>query len=342
MNVRRPHEGDQLTDIIEARFEVLDERFRSCGGDSRIERLYTGCRWTEGPAYFAAGRYVIFSDIPNDRILRWDETTGVTGVFSHPAGYANGHTVDRQGRLVSCEQGTRRVTRTEHDGSVTVLADRYRGQRFNSPNDVVERAGGSIWFTDPSYGINSDYEGHKAQSEIGACHVYRVRPGRDVQIVADDFTGPNGLAFSPDERQLYIADSEDKHIRRFDISEGDDAVLSGGEVFATCDAGVFDGLRLDDAGVSGRRPTTACTASTRTARCSGSCSSPRSWPTSRSAASSATRCSCAPRPPCTRSGSTSPEPNTPAERIMGLWWRRGRATGGTRRCRVWTCCTRGS
>jgi gluconolactonase len=245
---RTPHEGDHVTDIIEARFEVLDERFRSCGGDSLIERLYTGCRWTEGPAYFAAGRYVVFSDIPNDRILRWDETTGAVGVFRHPAGYANGHTVDRQGRLVSCEHGTRRVTRTEHDGSVTVLADRYRDQRFNSPNDVVERADGSIWFTDPSYGINSDYEGHKAQSEIGACHVYRVRPGRDVQIVADDFTGPNGLAFSADERQLYIADSEDKHIRRFDVREGDDAVLSGGEVFATCDAGVFDGLRLDDAG----------------------------------------------------------------------------------------------
>jgi gluconolactonase len=160
-----------VTDIIEARFEVLDERFRSCGGDSRIERLHTGCRWTEGPAYFAAGRYVIFSDIPNDRILRWDETTGAVGVFRQPAGYANGHTVDRQGRLVSCEHGTRTVTRTEHDGSVTVLAERYRGQRFNSPNDVVERADGSIWFTDPSYGIDSDYEGHKAQSEIGAANV---------------------------------------------------------------------------------------------------------------------------------------------------------------------------
>jgi gluconolactonase len=238
-----------VTDIIEARFEVLDERFRSCGGDSRIERLHTGCRWTEGPAYFAAGRYVIFSDIPNDRILRWDETTGAVGVFRQPAGYANGHTVDRQGRLVSCEHGTRSVTRTEHDGSVTVLAERYRGQRFNSPNDVVERADGSIWFTDPSYGIDSDYEGHKAQSEIGAANVYRVRlPGRDVQVVADDFAGPNGLAFSADERQLYIADSRERHIRRFDVSAGDEAALSGGEVFATSDAGAFDGLRLDDAG----------------------------------------------------------------------------------------------
>jgi gluconolactonase len=237
-----------VTDIIEARFKVLDERFRSCGGDSRIERLYTGCRWTEGPAYFAAGRYIIFSDIPNDRTLRWDETSGVVGVFRQPAGYANGHTVDRQGRLVSCEHGTRRVTRTEHDGSVTVLAGQYRGQRFNSPNDVVESSDGSIWFTDPSYGIDSDYEGHKAPSEIGACHVYRVRPGQDAQVVADDFTGPNGLAFSADERHLYIADSRERHIRRFEVGAGDDASLSGGDLFATCDAGAFDGLRLDDAG----------------------------------------------------------------------------------------------
>jgi gluconolactonase len=238
-----------VTDIIETRFEVLDERFRSVRGDQRIERLHAGCRWTEGPAYFPAGRYLVFSDIPNDRILRWDETTGAVGVFRQPAGYANGHAVDRQGRLVSCEHGGRRVTRTEHDGSITVLADRYRGRRLNSPNDVVERADGSIWFTDPSYGIDSDYEGHKAPGEIGACHVYRVRPpARDVRIVADDFTGPNGLAFSADERQLYIADSREKHIRRFDVSADADATLSGGDVFATCDAGAFDGIRLDDAG----------------------------------------------------------------------------------------------
>jgi gluconolactonase len=238
-----------VTDTIETQFEVLDERFRSVKGDKRIERLHTGCRWTEGPAYFPAGRYLVFSDIPNDRIVRWDETTGVVGVFRQPAGYANGHTVDRQGRLVSCEHGGRRVTRTEHDGSITVIADRYAGQRFNSPNDVVERADGSIWFSDPSYGIDSDYEGHKAPSEIGACHVYRVRPpGRDARIVADDFTGPNGLAFSADERQLYIADSREKHIRRFAVSADEDASLSGGELFATCDAGAFDGIRLDDAG----------------------------------------------------------------------------------------------
>jgi gluconolactonase len=236
-----------VLDNVKTRFEVIDERFRRTDGDGWMQRLYTGCRWTEGAAYFAAGRYLVFSDIPNDRMLRWDETTDVVGVFRQPAGYANGHTVDRQGRLVSCEHGNRRVTRTEPDGSVTVLADRYDGKRLNSPNDVVERADGSIWFTDPSYGIDSDYEGHKAPSEIGACHVYRIAPRTgEVSIVADDFERPNGLAFSLDERRLYIADTRRKHIRVFDVA--DDATLAGGEVFATCDAGSFDGIRLDDTG----------------------------------------------------------------------------------------------
>jgi gluconolactonase len=239
--------GASVIDNVKTRFEVIDERFKRTDGDGWMQRLHTGCRWTEGPAYFAAGRYLVFSDIPNDRMLRWDETTGAVGVFRQPAGYANGHTVDRQGRLVSCEHGNRRVTRTEHDGSITVLADRYDGKRLNSPNDVVERADGSIWFTDPSYGIDSDYEGHKAPSEIGACHVYRIAPRTgEVSIVADDFERPNGLAFSLDERRLYIADTRRKHIRVFDVA--DDATLSGGDVFATCDAGSFDGIRLDDAG----------------------------------------------------------------------------------------------
>jgi len=231
---------------LKAEFQVLDERFRRVDGDALVEELHTGCRWTEGPAYFPAGRYLVFSDIPNDRMLRWDETTGAVGVFRSPAGYANGHTVDRRGRLVSCEHGTRRVTRTEPDGSITVLADRFDGRKFNSPNDVVEHADGSIWFTDPSYGIDSDYEGHRAESEIGACHVYRIDPSGAVRIVADDFERPNGLAFSADESQLYIVDTRRKHVRRFDVAEG--GKLSGGNEFATCDAGSFDGLRLDDKG----------------------------------------------------------------------------------------------
>ncbi|HEX6918621.1 MAG TPA: SMP-30/gluconolactonase/LRE family protein, partial [Actinomycetes bacterium] len=236
-----------MTELTKARFEVLDERFRSVGGDDLLVRLHTGSRWTEGPVYVPAGRYLLFSDIPNDRVLRFDETTGTVGVFASPAGYANGRTLDRQGRVVSCEQGHRRVTRTEHDGSTTVLADRWQGKRLNSPNDVVEHSDGSVWFTDPSYGIDSDYEGHSATSEIGACHVYRVNPdGGDVAVVADDFVRPNGLAFTLDEQRLYVVDSRVKHIRVFDV--GVDGALSGGNVFATCDAGTFDGIRLDEHG----------------------------------------------------------------------------------------------
>jgi gluconolactonase len=229
-------------------YEVLDDRFRPCAnGDVRVERLYEGCRWAEGPVYVPAGRYLLWSDIPNDRILRWDETTGAVGVFRQPAGYANGGTLDGAGRLVTCEHGNRRVTRTEHDGSVTVIADRYQGKRFNSPNDVVVRSDGSIWFTDPSYGIDSDYEGHRADSEIGACYVYRVDPGTGAaRVVADDFDRPNGLAFSLDERRLYVSDTSANHLRVCDVTE--DGALKGGEVFATCTVGAFDGFRLDQMG----------------------------------------------------------------------------------------------
>ena len=219
-----------MPDRIRTELEVLDERFRRCDGDAWTQRLFTGCRWAEGPAYFPAGRYLVFSDIPNDRILRFDELTGMVGEFRAPAGYANGHTVDRQGRLISCEHGNRQVTRTEPDGSITVLASHYEGKRLNSPNDVVERSDGSVWFTDPSYGIDSDYEGHKAPSEIGACHVYRVAPETgEVRIAADGFLRPNGLAFSADERQLYIVDTRKKHIRLFDVAS-DGALVRRGSV----------------------------------------------------------------------------------------------------------------
>jgi len=234
---------------------IFDQRFnRLINPNARLETLYTGCRWAEGPAYVPAGRFLVWSDIPNDRMLRWDETTGTVGVFRSPAGYSNGNTVDRQGRLVTCEHGNRRVTRTEHDGSITVLADRFEGKRLNSPNDVVVRSDGTIYFTDPAYGIDSDYEGHRAESEIGACHVYRIDPRTgDIAIAADDFVRPNGLAFSVDERTLYVADTGathqpdgPRHIRRFAVAE--DGRLSGGEVFAECIAGLFDGFRLDMAG----------------------------------------------------------------------------------------------
>jgi gluconolactonase len=234
---------------------VLDDRFKRLFiGSARLEKLAEGCRWAEGPAYFPAGRYLIWSDVPNDRMMRFDETSNAVSVFRASAGYSNGNTVDRQGRLVTCEHGNRRVTRTEHDGSVTVLATHYQGKRFNSPNDVVVKSDGSIWFTDPAYGIDSDYEGHRADSEIGACHVYRIDPhSGEVRIVAGDFVRPNGLAFSPDEKRLYVADTGathvtdgPRHIRVFDVDAN--GSLSGGGVFATCTQGLFDGFRLDEAG----------------------------------------------------------------------------------------------
>jgi gluconolactonase len=233
-------------------FQVDDARFRALVFPNvQVERLHTGCRWAEGPAWFPAGRYLVWSDIPNDRVLRWDETDGSVSVFQQPAMNSNGHTVDLQGRLVSCEHRGRCVSRIEHDGSRTVLASHVGGKRLNSPNDVVVKSDGSIWFTDPSYGIDSDYEGDAAPGEIGAQHVYRIAPGGgDIAVVASDFVQPNGLAFSPDESLLYIVDTGathrpdgPHHVRRFSVAAN--GVLSGGEVFATCPLGLYDGLRVD-------------------------------------------------------------------------------------------------
>ncbi len=237
-------------------FEVIDPRFRGLVFPNvHAEKLYTGCRWAEGPAWFAAGRYLVWSDIPNDRMLRWDDTDGSVSVFRQPAMNSNGHTVDLQGRLVSCEHRGRCVSRTEHDGSRTVLASQVDGKRLNSPNDVVVKSDGSIWFTDPSYGIDSDYEGDAATSEIGACCVYRISPdGGRIDKVADGFVQPNGLAFSPDEAVLYVADTGathqpggPHHIRRFKVA-GDGVRLNGGEVFAESTSGLFDGFRIDSLG----------------------------------------------------------------------------------------------
>jgi gluconolactonase len=232
-------------------FEVLDARFKACFvGHQRVERLWTGARWLEGPAYFPASRYLVFSDIPNNRIMRFDETNNSVSVFRQPSNNSNGNTRDREGRLVTCEHLSRSVTRTGHDGTVTTLATQFEGKRLNSPNDVVVKSDGSIWFTDPSYGILSDYEGEQAVPEMD-CHVYRIDPQTGcVYRVADDFVKPNGLAFSPDERLLYIADTGASHmtggpahIRQFAVSDA--GKLSGGEVFATCTAGLFDGFRVD-------------------------------------------------------------------------------------------------
>jgi gluconolactonase len=236
-------------------FEVIDPRFRRLAlANVHLERLHTGCRWCEGPAWFAAGRYLVWSDIPNDRMLRWDETDGSVSVFRQPSMNSNGNFVDLQGRLVTCEHRGRCVSRTEHDGSRSVLAAHFDGKRFNSPNDVVVKSDDTVWFTDPSYGIDSDYEGDASPSEIGARRVYRFDP-RDgtLRVVADDFVQPNGLAFAPDESLLYIVDTGathqadgPHHVRRFEV--GAHGRLSGGEVFATCEPGLYDGLRVDTHG----------------------------------------------------------------------------------------------
>ena len=234
-------------------YEQLDPRFLDCVVPySPMDEVATGCRWTEGPVWFNDHGCLLFSDIPNERILRWTPGQG-TSTFRQPSNYANGHTRDRQGRLLSCEHGGRRVTRTEADGSLTVLADSFGGRRLNSPNDVVVTADGAVWFTDPTYGILSDYEGYRAEPEQDARHVFRIDPATGALAPAvSDFAQPNGLCFSPDESLLYIAESGSSHdpgvppvIRRFRVSG---AGLSGGEVFATLDNGLPDGIRCDTEG----------------------------------------------------------------------------------------------
>lgn len=235
-------------------YQQFDPRFRDLYvASAHLNRLVTGCRWTEGPVWFNDLNCLLFSDIPNERILRWSpdavDGSGAT-VFRKLSNFANGHTRDMHGRLVSCEHGTRRVTRTEADGTITVLADSYQGKRLNSPNDVVVKSDGSIWFTDPTYGILSDYEGYSADPEQPARNVFRIDPDTGaLASVADDFRQPNGLCFSPDESLLYIADSAashdaslPRHIRVFDV-EG--ARLTNPRVFCELDVGIPDGIRAD-------------------------------------------------------------------------------------------------
>lgn len=236
-------------------FEVLDPRFEACFvGHAKVERLWTGGRWLEGPAWFAAGRYLVFSDIPNNRMMRYDEAGNTVATFRQPSNNCNGNTIDNQGRLVTCEHLARRVTRTEFDGSITVLVDRIDGKRLNSPNDVVVKSDDTIWFTDPSYGIMHDYEGDYGKEEIGGCHVYRHDPatGHTVRVL-DSFLKPNGIALSPDESLLYVADTGashqldgPRHIRKFAV-DGNNSLTDLG-VFATCTAGLFDGFRVDRTG----------------------------------------------------------------------------------------------
>ncbi len=227
----------------------LDHRFDKYKiGSAAIERLWTGAQWAEGAAWNAAGRYLVWSDIPANRQMRWLEEDGHVSVFHQPSGYSNGNTFDFEGRLVSCEHGLRRVVRYEHDGSLTVIADRWNGKRLNSPNDLVVDPDGGIWFTDPTYGILGNYEGFQAASEIPTA-VYRADPktGR-LDLVSADFGQPNGLCFSPDYQKLYIIDSGDaKDIHVFDVANG--RQLRNGRVFSKMvtdkGSGIADGMRAD-------------------------------------------------------------------------------------------------
>ena len=230
--------------------QILDPRFLKYRiTNAAVERLATGTRWGEGPVWFGDGRFLLWSDIPNNRIMRWDDESGAVSVFRKPSGFANGNTRDRQGRLITCEHGGRRVTRTEYNGALTVLIDRFDGKRLNSPNDVVVKSDDSIWFTDPPFGILSNYEGYKADAELPT-NVYRLDPETgQAEVVAGDMINPNGLCFSPDERRLYIVESgvQPRRIRVYDVEDGRRLVNSrifveGGEHDAP------DGFRCDTDG----------------------------------------------------------------------------------------------
>jgi gluconolactonase len=229
-------------------FEVRDARFAALIlPNVHVDTLYSGGRWLEGPVYVPAARHLLFSDIPNNRVLRWDEMTGAVGPFRVPSGFANGHTLDRAGRVLACEHEARRVVRFEHDGRGTVLAETWQGKRLNSPNDLVEGPDGAIWFSDPTYGISTEYEGARADSEIGARRVYRVAAPGEVEAMLDDMVQPNGLCFSPDGAVLYVADSgaEPSCIRAYAMVDGRPVA---GRLFHAAEVGFYDGLRCDRLG----------------------------------------------------------------------------------------------
>jgi gluconolactonase len=238
----------QATQYPDPAIRALDPRFEKYWLKlSAVERLATGLRWAEGPVWFGDGRYLLCSDIPNHRIIKWEEETGAISVYRKPSGFANGNTRDRQGRLITCEHGGRRVIRTEYDGSITVLIDSFGGKRLNSPNDVVVKSDGSIWFTDPTFGLLGNYEGYLAESEIDA-NVYRIdgASGKST-VVAEGVLGPNGLCFSPDEKILYVVESRgvpNRKILAYDVAPGGDKITNK-RLVIDAGPGTPDGMRCD-------------------------------------------------------------------------------------------------
>jgi gluconolactonase len=232
--------------------EAFDPRFKKyIVGTTEVRRLWTGAEWTEGPVYFGDMHSVIFSDVPNNRLMRYDEVTGQTTVFRYPSNEANGNTRDHLGRLVTCEQRTRRITRTEYDGTITVLADSYGDKKLNSPNGLVVKSDGTVWFTDPTYGIGGDHEGWRATSELpGSVYCYDPRGG-SLTAMATDYKQPNAICFSPDEKKLYVSETAGppSYIRVYDVR--DDGRLSNARVFhdfADTHGGIGDDIRVDEDG----------------------------------------------------------------------------------------------
>ena len=243
-----------MSDTPQKDFESFDPRFDALLlPSSKLEKHWTGSIWAEGPVYFSEGNYLLFSDIPNNRMMRWNDADGMS-VFREPANFTNGHTRDLEGRLISCEHGSRSITRTEIDGTLTILVDNFEGRKLNSPNDVVVKSDGTIWFTDPPYGILSNHEGYKADSELGHCYVFRFDPKtQDLSIVAKDRDKPNGLAFNLDESILYVSDTGLSHkengwhhIFAYDVIDG--TKLGEASIFAEVNPGVSDGFRFDKNG----------------------------------------------------------------------------------------------
>lgn len=247
----REQDGKKLTTYPDPAVEVVDPRFSKYKViNAAVERLYTGTRWAEGPVWFGDGRYLLFSDIPNNRMLRWLEDTGEVSTFRSPSNYSNGNSRDREGRLLTCEHDARRLTRTEYDGTVTVLMDRYQGKLLNAPNDLAVHSDGAIWFTDPGYGIMTNYEGHKASFELPT-NVYRLNPKtREATVVVSDLDKPNGICFSPDEKKLYLVDTglpkhpgDPRPIYVYDVVDG--VRLANTRLFVNMAPGSSDGIRCD-------------------------------------------------------------------------------------------------